>query len=81
MNWARIERKWDRFAGQAKSEWTKFTDEDLKLVAGKKDALIGKVQEHYGVLKEDAERQVDGWYAKLSALRAERSAKKTEAGH
>lgn len=75
MNWARIERKWDRFAGQAKSEWTKFTDDEIKLVAGKKDALIVKVQEHYGVVKEDAERQVDAWFVKLSARHAEQSAK------
>jgi uncharacterized protein YjbJ (UPF0337 family) len=75
MNWARIERKWERFAGQAKSEWTKFTDDDLKLVAGKKELLIGKVQEHYGVLKQDAERQVDGWFVKVSARHAEQSAK------
>ena len=75
MNWTRIERKWNRFGGQAKSEWTKLTDDDLKLVGGKKDLLIGKVQEHYGVLKEDAERQVDGWLAKLSAARAEHSGK------
>ena len=70
MNWTRIERKWNKYAGHAKSEWTKLTDDDLKLVAGKKDALVDKVTEHYGATKEDAERQVDGWFEKLAARRA-----------
>lgn len=75
MDWTRIERKWDRFAGRAKAEWTKLTDDDLKAVAGKKDLLVAKVQAQYAVAKEDAERQVDGWFAKLVASRAEKVAK------
>jgi hypothetical protein len=35
-------------------------------VAGKRDQLVGKLQEHYGVLKEDAEKQLDEWIAKLT---------------
>jgi uncharacterized protein YjbJ (UPF0337 family) len=69
MNWKRIEGKWERFGGRVKSEWAKLTDDDLKLIGGKKDVLIGKLQEHYGVLKEDAEKQIDSWIAKLSAGR------------
>jgi len=75
MNWKRLERAWDRFSAQAKSEWTKLTDDDLKLVAGKRDLLIGKIEERYDVLKEDAERQVDGWLAKMTAGRQEMSGK------
>ena len=75
MNWTQIEGKWKRLAGQAKSEWAKLTDDDLKLIGGKKDQLVGKLQEHYGVLKEDAERQIDAWMAKLSAGRSDEPGK------
>jgi uncharacterized protein YjbJ (UPF0337 family) len=66
MNWTQIEGQWHQIKGNAKSAWAKLTDDDLKNVAGKRDQLIGKVQERYGVLKADAEKQVDQWIAKLS---------------
>ena len=43
----------------------RFTDDDLKNVAGKKDQLVGKLQQHYGILKDDAEKQVDEWIAMI----------------
>jgi len=65
MNWDIIEGKWDQFKGQMKSKWAKLTDEDLTSLSGKKDQLIGKIQERYGVLKDDAERQVDDWISSI----------------
>lgn len=73
MNWTRVEAKWSQLSGQAKSEWAKLTDDDLKYIAGKKEQLIGKLQEQYGILKEEAERQTDAWLAKLSAGRPDKS--------
>ena len=67
MNWTQIEGKWKRLSGQIKSEWAKLTDDDLKLIAGKRDQLVGKLQEHYGIVKDDAEKQIDLWIATLSA--------------
>lgn len=66
MNWTQIEGQWHQVTGQVKSKWAKLTDDDLKNVAGKKDQLIGKLQEHYGLLKEDAEKQLDEWVAKFT---------------
>jgi uncharacterized protein YjbJ (UPF0337 family) len=66
MNWNQIEGQWHQLAGQIKSEWAKFTDDDLKNVAGKREQFVGKLQEHYGVLKDDAEKQVDKWIAKMT---------------
>ena len=75
MNWEQIEGQWQQIKGQVKSTWGKLTDDDLKNVAGKKDVLIGKVQARYGVLKDEAEKQVDAWLAKVapSAGEAKRS--------
>jgi uncharacterized protein YjbJ (UPF0337 family) len=66
MNWDRIEAKWHQLHGDITSQWAKLTDDDVKLVAGKKEKLIGKLQECYGILKEDAEKQIDKWAAKMS---------------
>jgi uncharacterized protein YjbJ (UPF0337 family) len=59
MNWDQVEGKWKQFSGQVKQKWGKLTDDDLTLINGKRDELVGRIQERYGVAKEDAERQVD----------------------
>jgi uncharacterized protein YjbJ (UPF0337 family) len=61
MNWTQIEGRWDQWAGQVKSQWGKLTDDDLKNIAGKRQQLVGKLQERYGVLKEEIETQVNAW--------------------
>lgn len=58
MNWDQIKGNWKQFTGQAKQQWGKLTDDDLTVVAGKRDELVGKVQERYGIAKEEAEKQV-----------------------
>jgi len=61
MNWDQIEGNWKQFRGKAKEQWGKLTDDEIDVMAGKRDQLIGKVQERYGLAKEEAERQVDDW--------------------
>jgi uncharacterized protein YjbJ (UPF0337 family) len=58
MNWDQIEGKWKKVKGQAKQKWGKLTDDELDVVAGKRDQLVGKVQERYGIAHEQAEQQV-----------------------
>lgn len=59
MNWDRIEGNWKQFTGQVKAKWGKLTDDDLKVIGGKRDQLAGKLQEHYGYGKEKAEKELD----------------------
>jgi uncharacterized protein YjbJ (UPF0337 family) len=59
MNWDQIEGKWKQYAGKAKSKWGKLTDDDMTTLSGKKDQLVGLVQERYGIARDEAERQVD----------------------
>jgi uncharacterized protein YjbJ (UPF0337 family) len=61
MNWDQIEGKWKQVVGSAREKWGKLTDSDLQYVAGKKDQLVGRVQERYGIEKADADRQADVW--------------------
>ncbi|NUP98952.1 MAG: CsbD family protein [Armatimonadetes bacterium] len=59
MNWDQVEGQWKQVVGKAKSKWGKLTDDEFTQIAGKRDMLVGKLQEHYGHGKEDAEREVD----------------------
>ena len=63
MNWDQIEGKWKQFKGSVKQQWGKVTDDDLNYIAGSRDKFIGKLQERYGLAKEDAERATDEWLA------------------
>jgi uncharacterized protein YjbJ (UPF0337 family) len=65
MNWDQIEGQWKQLGSQLKSKWAKFTDDDVKNLGAKKDELVGKIQERYGVLKDEAEAQVDQWIKEI----------------
>lgn len=65
MNWDMIEGKWMQYKGKAKEAWGDMTDDEFDRVAGKRDQMVGLVQEKYGKAKADAEREVDDWFAKL----------------
>ena len=67
MNWDQIEGQWRQVTRRVKSTLGNVTDDDVKNVAGKRRMLIGKLQARYGVLKDDAEKQFDGWMARLSS--------------
>jgi uncharacterized protein YjbJ (UPF0337 family) len=61
MNWDRIEGNWQQFKGTARQQWGKITDDQLDVIAGKRDLLAGRIQESYGVSKEEAEKQLSAW--------------------
>ena len=65
MNWDTIEGQWKQFKGRAKQAWSKLTDDDLANLNGKREELAGKIQERYGIKKQEAERQIDDWVAQL----------------
>jgi len=58
MNWDAIEGDWKQFKGQVKEQWGKLTDDHLDAIAGKRDQLAGRLQEMYGITKDQAELQV-----------------------
>jgi uncharacterized protein YjbJ (UPF0337 family) len=59
MNWDQLEGKWKQQSGKVKEKWGNLTDDDLTVIHGKRDQLVGKIQERYGIAKEEAEKQVD----------------------
>jgi uncharacterized protein YjbJ (UPF0337 family) len=52
----------DAVQGVGKTEVGKLTDDDLDYVAGTRDRLIGRLQEKYGITKDEAERQAEEWF-------------------
>jgi uncharacterized protein YjbJ (UPF0337 family) len=61
MNWDRIEGNWKQLKGNVKQQWGKLTDDQLDVIAGKRDKLAGKIQESYGISKDEAEKQLAAW--------------------
>ncbi|HKS72307.1 MAG TPA: CsbD family protein [Terriglobales bacterium] len=61
MNTDQMEGKWKQMKGALKQKWGNLTDDDLKIIEGNRDQLVGKVQERYGIAREDAQKQVEEW--------------------
>jgi uncharacterized protein YjbJ (UPF0337 family) len=66
MNWDQVSGQMKQLGADIKSRWAKLTDDDLQNLGAKKDMFVAKIQERYGILKEEAETQVDEWLAKLN---------------
>jgi uncharacterized protein YjbJ (UPF0337 family) len=65
MNWDRIEGNWRQLKGKAIQQWGKLTDDQFDRIAGKREELVGQVQEAYGISKDDADKQVKDWESRL----------------
>ncbi|MBN9436124.1 CsbD family protein [Bosea sp. (in: a-proteobacteria)] len=66
MDWNRVEGNWKQLKGKVKEQWGKLTDDDLDVIAGKRDQLEGKIQERYGIEKDRVKADVDSWYNRQS---------------
>jgi uncharacterized protein YjbJ (UPF0337 family) len=64
MNSDTLEGDWKQLKGRVKSMWGKLTDDDLDVIAGKRDQLSGKIQKAYGVSRDEADKQIDAWSKK-----------------
>ncbi len=59
MNQDIVKGQWKQIRGKAKEWWGKLTDDDLDLIHGNRDRLIGKLQERYGYNKERAIQELN----------------------
>jgi uncharacterized protein YjbJ (UPF0337 family) len=69
MNWDQVAGNWKQLRGIAKEKWGRLTDDDLDRMAGQRDQLIGRLQEHYGMAREEAEKEADRWATSIEASR------------
>ena len=65
MTWEQVEARWAQLKGQVKTEWRKLTHDDFAAIEGRRDRLIGALQERYADTKERAEERVEGWLRRL----------------
>jgi uncharacterized protein YjbJ (UPF0337 family) len=61
MNWDRIEGQWKQYKGKAKERWGRLTDDQLDVIAGKRQRLEGKLQELYGYNQDKLRQELDAF--------------------
>lgn len=59
MNSDQLAGQWKELKGKVQAKWGKLTDDDFQVIDGKREQLVGVLQKHYGIAKEEVERQVD----------------------
>lgn len=68
MNWDQVQGTWKQYKGNAKEKWGQLTDDDLDVIDGQRQQLVGKIQERYGIAKDAAERQADEFVKTLNQV-------------
>jgi uncharacterized protein YjbJ (UPF0337 family) len=66
MNWDRISGNWTQWKGRVRERWGKLTDDELDVVAGRRDELAGRIQQVYGLTRDEADRQLRNWERNLA---------------
>jgi uncharacterized protein YjbJ (UPF0337 family) len=61
MNSDQLKGKWKQVKGSVKERWGKLTDDDIDVINGQNEQLVGKIQERYGIAREAAQKQVEEW--------------------
>lgn len=59
MNTTELKGKWDEQKGKLKQKFAALTDDDLLLVEGKKDEMMGKLQIKLGKTKEELHKIIE----------------------
>ena len=68
MNSDQMAGKWKQMKGSVKEQWGKLTDDDLNVIDGQRERLIGKLQERYGYAREDAQKRADEWLKSAKSI-------------
>ena len=64
MNWDEVKGNWKQLKGKAQAKWGDITDDEWHQAEGRREQIVGLIQEKYGHAKEAAEREVDSWLKK-----------------
>ena len=73
MNSDELQGKWNQLKGSVREKFGKLTDDDLQVIAGKKDQFLGKLQQRYGMARAQAEKELDTWLHSLPETGAPRT--------
>ena len=73
MNQDTVEGRWKQLKGKMKEQWGKLTDDDLDIISGKRDQLLGRIQQRHGLAKAEAETQVETFERRNPDFKFEKS--------
>jgi uncharacterized protein YjbJ (UPF0337 family) len=80
MSWIELRARWTELSGEAAHRWERLTARDLRVIAGRRERLVGVLQQRYGVHRRAVEREVRAFTRSLreSSVR-DKSARRSEA--
>jgi uncharacterized protein YjbJ (UPF0337 family) len=58
MNKEQFQGQWNQIKGKVKEKWGKLTDDDITVINGKREQLVGTLQKKYGIEKEKVEKEI-----------------------
>jgi uncharacterized protein YjbJ (UPF0337 family) len=67
VNWDQFDGKWKQVKGRLREKWGRLTDNDIHFIAGQREQLIGRLQERYGIAREEAEKRAEEFVTSLTA--------------
>lgn len=73
MNNDKVQGNWKQFKGKVQEQWGKLTNDDLDVIEGRREQLLGRIQERHGIAREEAERQVSEWESRNPTFFFEKS--------
>lgn len=68
MNENQLKGEWKQLRGKVSEQWGKLTNDDLDVIAGKRDQLVGRLQERYGLAQEAIEEEVAAFESRPTLL-------------
>ncbi len=77
MNQDRIEGRWKQLKGKVKEQWGHLTEDDLDVIAGRREQLLGRIQQRHGLARDEAEHQVRAWEGRNPEFRLDDSSRDT----
>ena len=66
MDWERISGNWAHWRGRVRERWGRLTSDELDVIAGRREQLVGRIQSAYGIAKHEADRQLRNWERSLA---------------
>lgn len=73
MNQDRIQGRWKEIKGKVRERWGRLTDDDLDVIGGRRDQLLGRIQQRHGLARDEAERRVRDWEVRRPEQRLDKS--------
>jgi uncharacterized protein YjbJ (UPF0337 family) len=65
MNWDTVAGNWKQLKGKVRREWGELTNDEVDIINGNREQLIGMLQERYGIARDQAENEVKRFVSSL----------------